>query len=187
MENKFILLSYAAILLLPTIVFSQKTFVSIGANLALPAHYQQSFNDRGTGFGGVMRVESPFSPHLSGIASVGYLSFAKASPFSDGSSYQLSAISIQFGVKYYISRRKIGPDGFFLSGELGIMSTTNHITYTNSEQKVKESDLIVAPGVGYQLKNFELSFRLQYDLTKVGYHVYYYKFGIAYAFLRRSK
>lgn len=187
MKNKFILLAYVAMLLLPAIVFGQKTFVSIGADLALPAHYEQSYNNRGTGFGGVFRVESSFGPHVAGIASIGYLSFAKADPFSDGESHQLSALPVQFGVKYYIRKKNMTPEGFFFSGELGIMPTTEHITYTNSEENFKETDWIVAPGVGYLLKNFELSFRLQYDLTKVGYHVYYYNFRIAYAFLKRGK
>lgn len=189
MKNKFTLLICVAILLLPMIAFGQKTFVSIGADLALPAHYEQSHNGRGTGFGGVFRVESSFNPHLSGIASAGYLSFAKAYPFSDDQSEQLNALPLQLGVKYYLRERQITPEGFFMSGELGIMPTTetDHITYTNSEQKFKETDVIVAPGVGYQLKNFELNFRFQFDLTAVGYHVYYYNFRIAYAFLRRSK
>ncbi len=189
MKNILLVTYFLAVLFIPVIIFGQKTFVSIGPELALSGSNKQ-YNDRGTGFGGSFRLESSWSKHVSGMATIGYLSFAKKSPYSSSPTYtnQLNAFLIQIGVKYYIQEKNKTPDGFFFSGEIGIMPTSTHITYTNgSKQYRKESDLSSALGVGYQYKRLESSFRLQYNLGVAGFHVYYYNFRIAYSFLRRKK
>ena len=161
MKNLLILICSLAALFFPSIVFGQKTFVSIGPELALPDSYKQSNNNRGTGFGGSFRLESSWSKHVSGMATIGYLSFAKKSPFPSSPTYtnQVNAILIQVGIKYYVLEKNKNPNGFFLSGEIGIMPTSNHITYTNgSKQNFKEAGLSSALGVGYQYKKLETTF-----------------------------
>ena len=190
MDNKYVLIFFLASILTPDNVFSQRTFVSIGADLGLPASYEQSYKNRGTGFGGSFRVESFWGRHMSGMATVGFLSFAKASPFSSTPTYtnQVNVIPIQLGLKYYIKPQNGIPKGFFISAELGVMPTTTHITFTNdTKNKSKLLDFIGAPGIGYQAANLEFGFRLQYDFSETGYHVYYYNFRIAYVFLKKKK
>jgi hypothetical protein len=161
----------------------------MGPELALPASYSQSDNDRGTGFGGSFRVESSWGKHVSGMATIGFLKFALAHPYYNSPSFtkQINATIIQVGLKYYTQDRKERSNGFFISAELGSMPATNHITYTNGlKQNIKETGLSVAPGLGYLLKNIEFGFRLQYNLSETGYHVYYYDFKLAYAFLKKK-
>jgi Outer membrane protein beta-barrel domain len=185
--KKIILLQM--LLIISATSFSQKTFFSIGPELALPASYSQSHNNRGTGFGGSLRVESSWSKHVSGMATISYLSFALAHPLPTTPSYseQVNAMLVQVGLKYYTQERKEKSNGFFISAELGLMPTTTHITFTTgSKQNFKETGLSVAPGLGYLLGNLEASFRLQYNLTATGSHVYYYNFRLAYVFLKRK-
>jgi hypothetical protein len=178
---------FTMLLILSATSFSQKIFFSIGPELALPASYSQSHNNRGTGFGGSLRVESSWSKHISGMATVSYLGFALAHPYSTTYSEQVNAMLVQVGLKYYTQERKEKSNGFFISAELGIMPTTNHITSTTDSKMIsKETGLSVAPGLGYLLGNLEAGFRLQYNLTATGYHVYYYNFRLAYAFLKKK-
>ena len=190
MKQVFNVACFVTILLAPVIVFGQKTFISLGPELALPAHYNQSNNNRGIGIGGSVRLESSWDKHISGIATVGYLSFAKTNPLASYPTYtnQVNETVIQLGIKYYTKPKTVNPTGVFFTGEAGLMPTSTHITYTNgSKQNRKESGLSVALGSGYQYKNIECSFRLQYNLSAVGYHVYYYNFRLAYSFLNRKK
>ena len=183
-----VMLCCLAALLNPVTVFSQKTFISIGGELALglPSSYGLSMN-AGTGFGGSFRVESSWGKHIAGIATIGYLWFAKETPFpgTPSTTSTFKALPIQAGLKYYPQERKEKPKGFFISAELGIMPTTTHFTNPpNPEFDRKETGLSCAPGVGYQLGDLESGFRLQYNLTASGFNVYYYNFRIAYAFLK---
>lgn len=187
MRNKYSIPSCLLILFISMVANSQKTFLSVGPELALPARYDQSHNNMGTGIGGSLRLESSWSKHVSGIVTVGYLSFAEASPFSTEPTFteQLNTVIIQAGVKYYIKEKIDLTKGVFFSSELGIMPTTKEITFTTgAKEKLKEGGLSLALGTGYQLKNLEASFRLQYNLTVRGFHVYYYNFRLAYAFFR---
>ena len=76
-KNIFLLISFLILLFVPVFVLGQKTFVTIGPELALPAHYNQSNNNRGKGFGGSVRIESFWSKHVSGMATAGFLSLLK--------------------------------------------------------------------------------------------------------------
>jgi hypothetical protein len=180
---------FTMLLVLSASSFSQKTFFSFGPELALPASYSQSHNNRGTGLGGSFRVESSWGKHVSGMATIGYLKFALVhDELFAGYSDQVNAMPIQVGLKYYSQERKEKSNGFFISAELGIMPTTNHITFTTgSKINSKETGLSVAPGLGYLLGNLESGFRLQYNLTATGSHVYYYNFRLAYAFLKKKR
>ena len=190
MKNKNVMTSCLLTLFISMMANSQKTFLSVGPELALPARFDQSHNNIGTGIGGSLRLEASWSKHVSGIATVGYLSFEEASPFSTQPTFteQLNTIIIQAGIKYYIKERIDLTKGVFFSGELGSMPTTNEITFTTgAKEKFKEGGLSLALGTGYQLKNIEASFRLQYNLAARGFHIYYYNFRLAYAFLREKK
>jgi hypothetical protein len=190
MKIKYVMASCLLTLFFSTMANGQKAFLSVGPELALPARYDQSHNNMGTGIGGSMRLESSWSKHVSGIITVGYLSFEEASPFSTEPTFteQLNTIIIQAGIKYYIKEKIDLTKGVFFSSELGSMPTTKEITFTTgTKEKFKEGGLSLALGTGYQLKNLEASFRLQYNLTARGFHVYYYNFRLAYAFLREKK
>ncbi len=178
------------VLFLPLFGFSQKILLSIGPEVAIPGSSSKFNNNRGTGFGGSLRIESSWTKHISGIATVEYISFGKKSPAPSAPTYtnQVNVIPIQVGIKYYVREKDLSPNGVFFSAEAGVMPTSNHITYTNgSKQNLKETGFSTALGLGYQYKKLESSCRLQYNLTASGLNVYYYNFRIAYAFLSSKK
>jgi len=189
MKNILVMICCLATLLTPEIVFGQKTFISIGGELALPGSSSGLNMNAGTGFGGSLRVESSWGKHVSGLATITYLGFAQAHPYSNtpATTARVKAIPIQVGLKYYPKERKITSKGIFISAELGLMPTTTHFTYeANPDLNFKETGFSVAPGLGYLLGNLESSFRLQYNLTASAFKVYYYNFRLAYAFLKRK-
>jgi len=166
-----------------------KMLISIGAEL-VPGTTSNDRQIARTGFGGSFRLESAWSNHIAGMATIGYLSFAKEN-------YQTIFISsttvkafpiIQVGLKYYTEERKQRPKGFFISTELGLFPKTIHYTYFGSkpDNRSNDSEFKLAPGVGYQLGNLELGFRIQYNLSGSFYSVNYYNFRIAYAFLKKK-
>lgn len=167
--------------------FSQKTIFSIGPELALPNSFGLKMN-AGTGLGGSLRVEFPRGKHISAIATIGYLGFAKKElPYSGTppTTARFNAIPIQAGVKYYPNERKETPKGVFISAELGFMPTTIHFDYAaNPDRDYKESGLSTAMGIGYQLGNIEAGFRVQYNLSNSGFDVYYFNFRLAFTFLK---
>jgi len=188
MKNKLVLLYWLVILIAPEIVYSQKTFISVGGELALPSSTGLKMI-AGIGFGGSIRLESSWKKHISGMATIGYLSFAKNNPYSSApaTTSEFKAIPIQVGIKYYPKEKTEIAKGFYISAELGVMRTTTHFTYAaNPDFNFKESGLSVAPGLGYLFRNLESSFRLQYNLSASGFNVYYYNFRLAYAFLKRK-
>ena len=190
MKYILILACISAILLFSVIASGQKTFVSIGPDLALTGSSKQSNNNRGTGIGGSIRLESSWSKHISGIATVGYLSFAKRSPYPFSPTYtnQVNVIPIQIGIKYYTQEKNLKPHGVFFSGEIGIMPTSTNITFTNeTKTNRKENGFSTAFGAGYQYRRLESSFRLQYNLSDSGFDVYYYNFRIAYSLFKGKK
>lgn len=185
-----ILICIFLVSLLPVMVVGQNNSLSIGAEVARPGSYSQSYNNRGIGYGGSLRFESSWDKHVSGMATASFLSFAKRSPDSFYPTYthQVNAILIQLGVKYYILEKKKSLQGLFLSGELGSMPTSTRIVFTDGSKKNrKENGLSLALGVGYQYKKLESSFRLQYNLSDRGFNVYYYNFRFAYSFLKSKK
>ena len=177
------------ILLSPVFLFSQKTFVSLGAELAFPGSSESLSRNAGTGYGASVRIESSWGKHISGMATLGYLGFAEAQPYSYTSvtKSKVYAIIFQPGIKYYIQKKRDRPRGFFISAEIGLMYTNTHFDYeANPDFNFDETGLSCAPGIGYQLGKIETGFRLQYNLTASGYNVYYYNIRVAYAFLKRN-
>ena len=172
----------------PSFLYSQKNFISIGAEFAIPGTSGLDMI-AGNGLGGSFRFESSWGNHVSGIVTIGYLSFAKESHYMGSTTTaSFKAIPIQGGIKYYIMKKKEIPKGLYISTEVGVMPTSTHFTYTsNPDHTHKESGYSVAPGVGYLLGKLESSVRLQYNLTDSGFNVYYYNLRIAYAFRKRNK
>lgn len=177
------------ILLSPTFLHSQKTFVSLGAELALPGSSESMQKNAGTGVGASARIESSWGKHISGIASLGYLGFAEAHPYSYTSlkATKVYAIIFQPGIKYYLQKKQERPRGFFISAEIGLMYTNTSFDYESyTDFTYDETGLSCAPGIGYQLGKIETGFRLQYNLTASGYNVYYYNFSVAYTFMKKK-
>lgn len=175
------------IMLSPIILRSQKTFFSLGAELALPKKPESGITNLGTGFGVSARIESSWGKHISGMASLGYLGFAETTPYSNSPETKAKAYAIVFqpGIKYYLQKKEERPKGIFFSFELGLMYVNTAFDYaTNPDNTLDYTDLSCAPGIGYQLGKIETGFRLQYNLGETGLNVYYYNFRIAYAFLK---
>jgi hypothetical protein len=172
----------------PTTIFCQNPFVSIGPELAIPGSSSGLEMNAGTGYGGSVRVESSWSNHLSGMLSLGYLVFGDATPYStELTRTKVKAIVVQAGLKYYISKKIDDPKGFFISTELGLMSTNTRFTYeVYPPRNFKESGLSAAPGIGYLFRKMEAGFRLQYNLSASGFDVYYYNFRLAYAIRKKA-
>ncbi|MEP6673865.1 MAG: hypothetical protein ABJA78_01875 [Ferruginibacter sp.] len=166
--------------------YCQKTFVSVGAEVAIPNSLDLKMV-AGTGFGGSVRVESFFTSHLSGIATVGYLLFAERSNTFNSSKFK--AALVQAGVKFYAVTKEETPKGLFITGEMGLMPTSVHFKYVsnNPDFTFRESGFTITPGVGYQIGNIEPSFRLQFNLMAGGFNIYYLNFRLAYAFLNNKK
>jgi hypothetical protein len=182
---------FIIILMISVRSFSQKTFFSIGPELALPGSSYSLSTNAGTGFGGSFRFEAFLTNHISGMATIGYLGFAqKELPYSGTppTTTRVKAVPVQIGMKYYVEGKKETSKGLFISAELGLMPTTTHFNYAvNPDFNFKETGFSGAPGIGYLIGNIEAGFRLQYNFTASGYKVYYYNFRLAYAFLKKKK
>ena len=178
---------FSLLLIISVATFSQKTFFSIGPELAFPGSSKSLSDNAGTGIGGSLRVESVFGKRISGTATVGYLGFSEQELTLSGTpptKTKVSAILIQIGTKYY---PKEALTGFFVSAELGLMPTTTRFDFaTNPDRTHKENGLSCAPGIGYQMGNIEAGLRLQYNLSASGFNVYYYGFRLAYSFKKKN-
>ena len=132
-------------------------------------------------------MEPFLSNHVSFIATLEYISFAKTSPFSASLTFttKAKAIPIELGIKYYTIKNRGKPKGLFISAETGLIPTNTHAAFENgSRQQFRETGFSLAPGLGYLFGNIEAGSRLRYNLTVTGFNVYYYDFRIAYTFSR---
>jgi len=189
MKDRLISICLFAAIFSPSIGLSQHPFVSVGGEIAIPNSYGLKMV-AGTLMGGSLRIESAFGKHTAGLATIGYLFSTKQNPFptEPNTTSTYKALPLQVGIKYYIKEKGLVQKGFFFSGELGLIFTTTHFTYaTNPDNKRNETDLSLAPGIGYLLGKLESSFRLQYDLSDSGFKVYYYNLRLAYAFIKNNK
>jgi hypothetical protein len=179
-----IFLCLLVVAFVPAIGFSQKSFISVGAEIGLPNSTGLDMVS-GTLAGGSLRFESSFGKRTAGIVTIGYLVSSKQVPYSylptTTSTYKV--LPFLLGIKYYTKEKETASKGFFISGELGLLFTSTHFTYaSNADYKRNETDLGLAFGIGYLLGKLEPSFRLQQDLSDSGFNVYYYNFRVAYAF-----
>jgi hypothetical protein len=173
----------------PETGLSQKAFISVGGEIAIP-HSGGLDMIAGTLTGGSLRGESSFGKHIAGLATIGYLFSSKQHPFSTApattSTYK--ELPFQIGIKYYIKEIGAVRKGLFFSTELGLLFTTTHFTYeSNPENKIKRTDLGFATGIGYWIGKFEPTFRFQLNLPDSGFDIYYYNFRLAYAFIKNGK
>lgn len=166
----------------PIIGFSQKTLLSLGGEVALPLKVLSI--DAGSGFGGAIRAENSWGKHFSGIATGGYLWFKSKDSDFISTTTKFRALPVQVGIKYFPLDKAVA--SLFVSTELGFMVTKREIINHDSDHDFKRRyfDLSVALGIGYHLRNFEPSFRLQFNLPDAGYNIYYLNFRIAYIFLK---
>lgn len=174
---------FILLLFIPFLGHSQNTFLSVGGEIALPSTEGLS-RVAGTGFGASLRLENAWGRHISGIATVGYLWFkSKEIDFISATS-RFKAVPVQIGLKYYPWDKYTF--GFFLSTEMGIMTTTRQIFYQNADPALKRThyDISVAPGIGYKIGDVEPSCRLMFNLSDTGFNVYYLNFRVAYSFLK---
>lgn len=190
MKKLFVILFCLSIVLTPEILDAQKTSISLGGEVAFPGSNSGLSVNAGTGYGGSLRIETIFGDHVSGLATIGYLTFGQKELSFSGSpltSAKVEAIPIQIGLKFYPGKKKEPTKRFFFTTEVGFMPTTTHFEYaTNPDYDFKESGLSVAPGTGYQLGKIETSFRLQYNLTASGSNIYYTNFRLAYTFQKKK-
>jgi hypothetical protein len=74
--------------------------------------------------------------------------------------------------------------------EVGILKLSKDRIYANSSIagfKSSYTDASIAPGIGYQLRKLDASFRLQYNLSDAGYRLYYYNVRLGYNILPSKK
>lgn len=173
------------LLIVSVVCLSQKFLLSIGGELALPGSSSILNMNAGTGFGGTFRIECAPFRHFSYEATVNYLTFSIAHPYSTApeTTTKVKAIPIQFGFKYYTNEIKEMPKHLFISLEAGIMPTITHFTYVaNPDYNFKERGFSCAPGIGYLFGKIETDFGIQYNLAVSAFKAYYYNFSIAYIF-----
>jgi opacity protein-like surface antigen len=183
---KNFILSMLSFCICSTISLGQKTFLSLGPELAIPGNTESMKMNAGTGFGGSLRLESVFGSHVSGTATVSLLFFAEKQQtyITEQTKTKVTMVPLEIGLKYYFPRIEQAPKGIFLSLETGLMPVKTHFDYQNNpDNDFRETGWAAAFGAGYLSWKIESSFRFQYNLTAGGYHVYYYNFRIAYAFL----
>lgn len=167
-------------------LIAQKNYsLSFGADIAIPAEYFRPI--AGNGFGPSLRFEYPISEHFGGIATIGYTFFEKKTVSSPANGTKItnkfSTLPFQLGMKYYPMSHSQKPSGVYVSGEVGIIHMTVEATLNNSRVDVDpETDFSFAPGLGYKVSKFDLSYRQQYVVADKHNHNFYGNFRIAYLF-----
>ena len=170
-------------MLVPLLASSQKPFISVGLEYALPAaNYMEMGN---SGIGGSVTMEHPWSKHVSGLLSVEYIQYGTRE-INIYFHEQFSALPIQFGVKYYTKEMVTYPAGFYFSGELGFTGEFYHLTfygdYNNSINEHHDTyvGFCNTLGAGYQLGIMDAGFRFQTILSVNSGITSYYNFRLAF-------
>ena len=182
--KKFITgISITLAMLIPLSGSSQQAFISLGAELAFPAgNYQEVGN---SGIGVSVRMEHPWSNHVSGIMSVEYIRYEN-NEFFQNYNEQFSVLPIQFGVKYYTAGKAVNPGGFYFSGELGFAGEFYHvdIKWNNSNGTDTHDETYVGfcntMGLGYQWRIIDAGFRFQTLFSTNSGITSYYNFRLAF-------
>ncbi len=183
MKKIIIGISLIFVMLTPQIASSQNPFISVGAEVAFPTgNYQEVGN---SGFGGSVRMEHPWSKHVSGIMTIEYIQYG-TNEFFENYKEQFSALPIQFGVKYYTSGKEVYPAGFYLSGETGFTGEFYHVSikWSNNNGGDEHHDTSVGVcntlGAGYELGIMDAGFRFQTILSMNSGITSYYNFRLAF-------
>lgn len=183
MKKIITLISITIAMLVPLSGRSQKPFISLGAEVAFPAgNYQEVGN---TGIGGFVRMEHPWSDHVSGTMTIEYIRY-ESKEFFHNYNQQFSALPIQFGIKYYTTGKAVNPAGFYLSGELGFTGEFYHVVihFDNGIQTDTHNDTYVGfcntLGAGYQLGLVDAGVRFQTILSGNSGITSYYNFRLAF-------
>ncbi|HZF64028.1 MAG TPA: outer membrane beta-barrel protein [Chitinophagaceae bacterium] len=188
---KYIFTLVCSILSGVTTSFCQDFQLSLGGELALTNQKIYGLSQQaGNGIGGSARFEIAGRKTGATLA-IGYIDFQDRNNLEMFTSSTTSkmVIPIQVGMKYYVfaTRPRNSP---YASLELGIMKMKIEKTYSNGSLpgfRRSYHDLSAAPGIGYQLGKLDVCFRLQYNLSDAGYHVYYYNFRLGYNILPTTK
>ena len=157
-----LVLTFALVVLSTASSFAQGRF-SIGANLAFP---QGDAGDAvSTGFGIDGRYEAPINDNLSWMASIGVIAFGE----KDNNDVKATLIPINGGIKYYFDGQSFS--GFYAGGELGF----NIVKYKVGDNSDSETEIGLAPQIGYHIANFDFSLRYAIinDADFVGLRVAY--------------
>jgi hypothetical protein len=174
------------VMLLPKPASSQKVLFSLGAELAFPAGNYMEVGK--SGFGGFVQMEHPWSKHVSGLLSVGYVQFGSNETNKD-IHQQFSAMPVQFGIKYYTKQTAIHPAGFYLSGVMGVTGefydvTISYTDYYNTTKVDSHHDDYLGfcntLGMGYQWGIVDAGFRFQTIISTNSGYTSYYNFRMAF-------
>jgi hypothetical protein len=164
-----------------------KNYIGIGANLALP---MGSFSDvAGVGFGGTGTFEMEFTPNITGVGTIGYLSFGGKDFSEPGFSYSYgySDIPVMAGIKYYftpgIPFYGIGQIGFQIFNS-NYSSTITDPYFTGSYSgSASSTEFALSLGAGYEIPigkaaiDLTGTFNLISDLNYIGFRAAY-RFGL---------
>jgi hypothetical protein len=183
MKKIITVISIILVMLIPLLASSQKAFISLGAEVAFPAgNYDEVGN---SGIGGLVRMEHPWSKHISGTMSIEYIQYGTNEVFENYKE-QFSTLPIQFGIKYYTTGKAIYPAGFYLSGELGFAGEFYHVSikWTGGNGGDEHHDTYVGlcntMGMGYQLGVMDAGFRFQTIVSGNSGITSYYNFRLAF-------
>jgi hypothetical protein len=117
-------------MLIPLLASSQKTFISLGAEIAFPVtNYSEMGN---SGIGGSVTMERPWSKHVSRLISVEYVQYATRE-INEYFHEQFSALPIQFGEILY-NRKNSLPGGFLSLGGNGLYGGILSYVYRLDQQ-----------------------------------------------------
>src|SRR5882724_12987090 len=107
MKKRMSIISLIIVLLSPLLASSQKAFFSLGAELGfLAGNYMEVGN---MGVGGSVRIEHPWSKHVSGMLTAEYIQY-NTKETSIYLKEKFSTLPIQFGIKYYTKEKTIYPE-----------------------------------------------------------------------------
>lgn len=167
--NSKLFIAHAVIFLLLIFNVSVKgQEFSAGVDIAAPlGDLAKGF---GTGLGLSVRYENEFGKRMSWMVDGGFLSFG-----AKNSGTAVSMIPVQGGLKYYLQDEI---NGFYLMGQLGFhFLSGGHKT---------ETDFSLAPGIGYDISNFDFSLKYQTINSSLG-NFDYVAFRAAYIFPNRRR
>lgn len=121
-----------------------KMKLGIGLNANLPSG---TFGDvAGTGIGGTAQLELGLTDQITGVATVGYITYGKKDLLGIGS-YTYSCIPVAAGVKYHLA------NGFYGIADVGLYSFTADVEVSfggfTSTASESSSEFGIGVGAGY--------------------------------------